>query len=231
MSNNLVEIIFEQFLGIVEKQAHKFCFDFDECDFKFKVREGRFVLLIDVLFRVKLKCDRWRDVIVTIDFTSICFEHLPTKKWRQYLKKLAKEFLADIVGENKPHIPEKERIRKCREEPEWCRFPTKCTTVIRRPCKPKIEKPKIKVLIEKECECIPICKPVKCDKKREILIKCDRFPKKHGCGCDDKHDDKKDWKDDDCKDDDWKEGDWKDKDWQEDDWEKEKDCGCHDKKR
>ena len=207
MANNLVEIIFEQFLGIVEKQADKCCFDFNECDFKFKVREGRFVLLIDILYRVKLKCNRFRDVIVTIDITSICLEQLPTKKWRQYLKTLAKEFLADIC-EEKVKIPEKEHIRKCRKEPEWCRFPTKCTTVIRKPCKPKVCKPKIKVLVEKECECIKICKPAKCEKKREILIKCDRYPKKNDCKCDD-----------------WENDDWHDEDWKDD----KKDCGCHGK--
>ena len=235
MANNLVEIIFEQFLAIVEKLAPKYCFDFNECDFKYKSREGRFVQLIDILYRVHLKCKRFRDVIVTIDFTAVCLEHLPTKKWRQYLKNLAKDFLSDIINEDKFVMPDKERIKKCRKEPVWCRFPTKCTTVIRRPCKVVKKQPKIKVLVEKECECIPICKPVKCQKKREIIIKCDRFPKKNDCNCDDKKDWDNDWDNDwnnDCKKCDDKKDDWDKSDSESDsdsdnekDW-KKNDYGC-----
>lgn len=185
MANNLVEIIFEQFLGIVEKLAPKYCFDFDPCDFQYKTRDGVNVQLIDVLFRAPHKCGTYRDVIVTIDYTSICLNDLPTKKWKTYLKKLANEFLHDIVFVETFVIPKKEKLRKCHKEPKWCSFPTKLTTIIRKPCEPKEVKPKVKVVIEKECECVEICHDEPKEIKKKIIIKCDRpAPKSkcHSCG-------------------------------------------------
>lgn len=190
MANNLVEIIYEQFLGIVEKLAPKYCFEFNPCDFQYKTRDGVNVQLIDILFRAPGKCDSYRDVIVTIDYTSICLNDLPTKKWKTYLKNLANQFLHEIVYVETFVIPKPEKLRKCRKEPKWCHFPTKLTTIIHKPCEPKEEKPKIKVVIEKECVCVPVCHDSPVAPKKKIIIKCDNEPKKPKCNsCNPHHDD------------------------------------------
>lgn len=180
MANNLVEIIFNQFLDILDKVANKkYCVDIDKCDYDFHERNSFKVQLIDVFTRVKGRCGSHKTVGITIDYTSICLEHLPTKKWKQYLKKLAHDLLAQIIEDKTFIIPEKEHKKKCRKQPKWCAFPTQCTTVITKRCEPKVVKPKCKVVFEKRCECIPVCKREKIQPKRKILIRCAPPVSKH----------------------------------------------------
>lgn len=170
MTNSLVQIIFDQFLQIVEKLARKSCFEFDECDFEFRTREFKTYHIIDVLFASKDKCGRHRDVVVTIDITNICLEDLVNKKWVQYLKKLAKELIADICITKIAIV--KVRKEKCREQPpQWKAFPCRNITTIVRKLKPIEKEPKVKVIVKEECECVPECKREKCCPKNIVYIK------------------------------------------------------------
>jgi len=172
MAFNLVEIIFNQFLDYVEKLAHKkYCREINRCDFNYKTNETKFLQLIEVFTKAYDECNRCREVFIVIDYTSICFDQLPTKKWKQYLKKLAAEFLTELYEITVFKLP-KEYKNKCREEPEWCRFPTQCTTVITKICKPKKIKPKYEIVIENRCECIPVCKREKCEPPRKLIFRC-----------------------------------------------------------
>lgn len=173
MTPDLVEIIFNQFIEIVENLAlKKYCVVVNKCDFDFRVRLLPLVQLIDVLAKAPDRCGKCREVFTTIDITAICFENLPTKKWKQYLKKLALELLAQIFAVNNFVIPKEECLRKCRPQPVWCRFPTTCTTVIKQKCNKKEIEPLCEVVFEK-CECIPICPRPVCEKKRKIIIQCE----------------------------------------------------------
>lgn len=169
MTSNLAQIIFEQFLEIVEKFAKHACFKFDECDFEYRIRELVMHRLIDVIYVVEDKCCRRRDVIVTIDFTNICLEDLITCKWVDYLEKLAREFICDICPKKLVII--KEEKKKCRPQPpKWEPFPCKITTTIIRK-KPIIRKPECEVIIEKECECIDECLREPCVPKKQVIIR------------------------------------------------------------
>ena len=191
MANNLVEIIFNQFLDILEKVANKkYCIDIDKCDYNYHIRNLAKVQLIDVITKVKGRCRTVKTVGITIDYTSICLEHLPTKKWKQYLKKLALELLCEIIEDKVFIIPGKEYKKKCREQPKWCAFPTQCTTVITKKCKPKKVEPKCKIIFENRCECIPVCKRVKIQPERKIIVRC--APQKSYCSDNDFSDEEND---------------------------------------
>jgi len=170
MVQNLVQLIFEQFLEIVQKHSAKSCFKFHECDFNYRVRESVGHRLLDVIYVVKDKCGRRRDVIITIDITKICLEDLTTCDWVAYLEKLAKEFVSEICP--KKYVIIKEEPRKCRLEPaKWCPLPCRnITTVVRRKKIIPVE-PEVEVIIEKECECVPICERKPCIPKQEVIIK------------------------------------------------------------
>lgn len=177
---NLVQMIFEQFLDIVEVLSKKSCFKFDECDFDFRVRELLNHRLLDVIYVIEDKCGRRRDVLVTIDITSICIDDLISCKWVDYLEKLAHEFIHDICP--KKLVIVKDVQQKCREEPpRWEPFPCKTvTTIIRK--KPIIHKPECEVIIEDKCdECIEVCKREPCIPKKQIVIRYEN-DKKWKCG-------------------------------------------------
>lgn len=170
MANNLPQIIFEQFLDIVEKHSRKACFEFNECDFDYRVRILVQHRLIDVIYVVQDKCGRRSDIIVTIDFTNICLEDLISCKWVDYLEKLAIEFIHDICP--KKIVIVKDEPKKCRPQPQVFRpFPCKTvTTIIKK--KPIIHEPECEVIIEKECaECVPVCKREPCIPKQHIVIR------------------------------------------------------------
>ncbi|AGC01754.1 hypothetical protein H012_gp711 [Acanthamoeba polyphaga moumouvirus] len=179
MANNLAQLIFDQFLEIVEKFAERSCFDFDECDFRYRVREQVNHRLIDVLYEVKDKCGRPRDVYATIDFTSICLEDLVTCKWVEYLEKIAKEFVCDICPKKLAIV--KQEPKKCRPQlPKWEPFPCKTvTTVIRKKVPVKVE-PECHVIIKDDCECAPICERAPCVPKQEIII---QYEPESSCRC------------------------------------------------
>lgn len=177
---NLVETIFEQFLDIVEKKAKKSCFEFDECDFNFKVIEAVKHKLLVVIFEQEDKCGRHREVTATIDITNICFEDLTSCAWIAFLKKTAVEFVNDICP--KKFVIVKDKHRKCRERPHVFEpFPCKTiTTVIKKRVPPKVEE-ECKVIIEEPCPCAPKCKRVPCHSKKEIIIQFED-DKEHKCG-------------------------------------------------
>ncbi|BCS82919.1 hypothetical protein QLL95_gp1204 [Cotonvirus japonicus] len=179
MSNKLEQLIFEQFLEIVEKIADKSadCFDFDKCDFAYRVRNNVGHRLLDVNYVIKDDCNRPRDVMISIDITNICYEDLVTCKWVNYLTKLAKEYVSDICPPK--YIIIKEEPRRCRvPPPEWKPFPCKKTTTIIRRIEPIEHEPECEVIIEKGCECLPLCERAPCIPKEEIIIKYEQAPEK-----------------------------------------------------
>lgn len=166
---NLVQMIFEQFLEIVERLSKNACFNFNECDFDYRVRELARHRLLDVIYVIEDKCGRRRDVLVTIDITSICIEDLISCKWVDYLEKIAREFVHDICP--KKLIVVRDEIKGCRPQPPICApFPCKTvTTIIRK--KPFIPKEECEVIIEKDCECVEKCVREPCVPKRQVIVR------------------------------------------------------------
>ncbi|AAV50985.1 hypothetical protein [Acanthamoeba castellanii mimivirus] len=179
MANNLVQLIFDQFIEILEDLAAKdeWCFDFNKCDFDFRVRELVNHRLLDVKYTIKDECGRPRDVIQEIDITGICYEDLTTCKWVDYLTKLAVEYINNICPPR--YIIIKEEPKKCRPQlPEWNPFPCKRTTTIYRRQKPVEKKPECEVIFEKGCECLPSCEREVPVPKEQIFIKYEPVPAK-----------------------------------------------------
>lgn len=170
MTSNTAKIIFDQFLEIVEKFSKKSCFEFNECDFDFRVRDVYSNKLMDVVYVWFDQCRRRHDVVVTIDITNICVSDLTSCKWVEYLEKLAREFICDICP--KRIVIVKDEPKKCRTEPpRWCPMPCRhITTVIKKKIPIKKE-PECEIIIEEDCECIPECVREPCVPKQEIIIK------------------------------------------------------------
>ena len=180
MATSLVQIIFEQFIKIVKKTARKHECHVTKCDFQYRTHEFKTYRILDVIYVGRDECLRQRDVGITIDITSICLEDLPCEKWVHYLKKLAREFVNDICP--KRLVIVKEKKQKCRPQPpKWEPFPCKTVTTIVRKIKPIEKKPKIKVIVEKECECVPECKREKCEEQRFLVVK-EKSENKSRCG-------------------------------------------------
>lgn len=226
---NLVETIFAQFLTIVEKKSKKSCCEFDQCDFNYRIVEAVKHKLMIVLFEQDDKCGRRHEVTATIDITGICFKDLTSCDWVAYLKKIAAEFINDICP--KKFIIVKDKPKKCRERPHVFEpFPCKTiTTVIKKRIPPPAEE-EPKIIIEKECECVPKCKRVPCNPKKEIIIRFE--DEKPGKCCDNLVyvDDSKNLKDHDygmCK----GTKDWNDHQWNKKSNTKKKCCqdSCEDK--
>lgn len=170
MANNLIELIFEQFIEIVIGLSRKSNCKLDECDFDYRVREFVGHRLIDVVYVDEDKCGRRRDIITQIDSTNICLEDLTTCRWVAYLEKLAKAFLCDICPIKLSIV--KDEPRKCRPQPhKWQPFECKTVTTIIRKRKPVKKEPVCDIIIEKECECIPLCKREPCEPKHKVIIK------------------------------------------------------------
>jgi hypothetical protein len=170
MAIDLVQLIFDQFLGIVERLSKKSCFIFNECDFEFRVREFVSHRLIDVIHTERDHCGRPRNAVVTIDYTSICVEDLTSCRWIDYLKKLAREFISEICP--KKLVVVKEENKKCRPQPpKWEPFPCRNITTVIRKKVPIHKEPECKVIIERECECVPQCKREPCIPTEHVIIK------------------------------------------------------------
>ena len=177
---NVVEIIFDQFLEIVEGLSKHACFKFDECAFRYRVREAVQHRLLDVLYVARDKCGRERDVIATIDITGICFDYITTCKWIQYLEKIAREFIHDICPPKFAVV--KDSGNRCREEPPRCDLlPCRHITTVINKKKPRHKEPEPEIIIEKECECVPECKREPCIPARTIIIR-EELEKEHKCG-------------------------------------------------
>lgn len=179
MSNNLVQLIYDQFLEIVEKQSKHSCFKFKECDFDYRVHVSSGYRVIDVKYVSVDKCERKHEVIITIDYTNICFKDLTSCQWIKYLEKLAHELINEICPKKFTFV--KDEPRKCRPQPpKWEPLPCKkVTTVIYKKPSPPPE-PECEVIIEKECECVPICKHKPCVQKKQVII---RYKKEKSCRC------------------------------------------------
>lgn len=170
MANNLVKLIFDQFLEYVDRFSKKSCFEFEECDFDYRIRELAGHRLIDVVYVIEDKCGRRRDAIVTIDFTNICYEDLCTHIWINYLIKLAHEFIEEICP--KKLVINCDKPRKCRKQPHcWEPIPCLTTTTIIKKQKHVEPEPDCEIIVENECECIPVCHRTKCQPKHCLIIK------------------------------------------------------------
>ena len=170
MTNNLAQIIFDQFLEIVKKHSKCACFDFDECSFDYKLRQEVKHRLLDVSFKWQDNCGRCHIVIATIDITNICLSDLTSCKWICYLEKIAQEFIYDICP--KKFVVVKEKHKKCRPEPPCSGpFPCKITTVICKQLERKCPEPEIKIVEEVECDCPPCCERDICCPKEKVIIR------------------------------------------------------------
>lgn len=181
MVNNLPQIIFDQFLQIVEKLSACACFEFSYCDFDYRVYERVHHKLLDVYYVVQDECKRQSEIVVTIDITNICLEYLTHCKWVDYLEKLANEFIHDICP--KRIFVVKEEKQKCRNQtPCWSPFPCKkITTVIRKKI-PIVQPETCEVIIQNDCECVPECKIVPEPIKKQIVVKYEKEKPPKCCG-------------------------------------------------
>jgi len=170
MAIDIVQLIFDQFLEIVQRLSRKSCFEFNECDFEYRVREYVGHRLIDVIHINEDKCCRRKDAVITIDSTSICVEDLTSCKWVNYLEKLALEFINEICP--KKLVVIKEEPKGCRPQPpKWQPFPCRNVTTIIRKKKPVCPEPECEVIIQNECECVPVCKRCPCIPSEKVIIK------------------------------------------------------------
>lgn len=171
MAANLVSVIFNQFLSIVEKLSKKSCCVFNECDFDYRVRDLGTHRLIDVMYVIEDKCGRRQDVIATIDYTNICFEDLSSPQWKEYLTKIAIEFINYICPKKYELIDYYKR--KCRQEPpRWEPLPCNNVTTIIKKHEYVEPEPECEVIIENECKCVPFCKRTTCGApKQHIIVK------------------------------------------------------------
>ena len=176
MTSNLVDLIFNQFVEMVLDRAQvKGDCELGECDFSFRTREYAGHKLMDVLYKARDQCDRVRDVITTIDITSICYEDLCTCRWRDYLEKIARAYTVDVCPRRLSLVCDVPS--KCREQPpQWRPFPTKTTTTIYRKRPVDIIPEEPVVVIEEECQCIPVCKREPCTRKKEVIIRYKNEP-------------------------------------------------------
>ena len=172
--SNLVQVIFNQFVDLLECANKKRKCKFDECDFDYRSREEVSHKLIDILFVDRDNCGRPRDVIATIDYTNICLEDLTSCKWIEYLENIAFEFINDICP--KKYVVIKDKVNKCRKQPPtWDPFPCNAYTTIVKKIQPKPE-PECEVVIIDECECVPECIREPCVPKKKIFIKYEQEP-------------------------------------------------------
>lgn len=169
MADELAQVIFDQFVDIVKKMAcKKTCCVVDECKFDYRTRERRCHKFIDVIYSAEDKCNKRRDLCVTIEYTDVCFKYLSTCKWFDYLEKIACELVEDICP--KKIVIKKDEPKRCRSKPQVCEpFPCKTVTYVcrERPVEPV---PVCEVIIERECECSCECERKHCVPENEIVI-------------------------------------------------------------
>jgi hypothetical protein len=176
MHKDLVLSIFEQFVSVIKKLPCNCLDSMDDCHFDYRIRNQMNSRIIDVIYSSVDKCGRRHDSLVSIDYTSICFEDLSTPQWAEYLIKLAKTMLDKICPEDVTIIPLVHK--KCRPQPaRWTPLPCKNTTIVTRQL--KCERPAIEheVIMEREPECVTICPSTKCVPKEKIIIKYTEEPK------------------------------------------------------
>jgi hypothetical protein len=165
--SDLSRTIIEQFRGIfAEVAATSLCIEYDACRLETLKRCECSYRYIDVRYVVEEECVRFRDALVTIDYTGICFNNLNDCKWILYLKSLARELVDQICP--KVFVFEREIEGSCRREPEFHGpFLTTTTTVVRAPPVPEPVIPTINV-VRRVCKCEPSCCS---DSPRENLVR------------------------------------------------------------
>lgn len=170
MSSSIAQLVFDQFIKLIMAFSNKTNCTFDPCGFQYRVRDLLNHRLLDVNYAVEDDCNRCHDTTTTIDITSICLEDLTTCRWVDYLEKLAKSYLTDICP--KKYVIIKNDLKKCRSQPpKWTPLPCKNTTTIVRKQKLMPVEPECEVIIENECECIPVCKRTVNVPKQHVIIK------------------------------------------------------------
>lgn len=181
MTKNLVQLIVDQFLDIVEKLSKKACFEYNYCDFEYRVGEGNGYRFIDIIYIRVDECGRHHNVVAQIDITNICYEDLVCHWWVSYLEKIAKTFIHDICP--KKYIIVKKENKGCRPQPpKWCPAPCKITTTIYKKVKPICPEPEVEVIVEEECPCIKTCIREECCEPEHVIIRYEQ-PKISCCGC------------------------------------------------
>lgn len=172
MSNNLLQLIFDQFIDLVIEVGRKTHCCVDRCAFDFRLHEIANSRMLQVIYLGKDECCRQRDICIRIDITNICLHDLTTCKWVNYLTKMAVEFSRDICPVRMVII--RDDPRPCRKQPErWEPLPcANVTTIVRRELPPQPE-PECEVVIENNCECIPVCRRERCVPKNKVVIRYD----------------------------------------------------------
>ena len=179
MASNLPSTVFRQFLEYVEKYLARTCCKFDECQFDFRVRNKGANTVLDILFINYDECKRRHDILTYIDITNICFQDLTTCDWVDYLKTLAREFVARICPPEIDIIPLHNPCRK--EPPRFCCFPITRTTIITKHVPPPCPKPETEVFVERSCECAPKCDHNICPEDHKLIIRY-KNEKRQKCG-------------------------------------------------
>ena len=181
MSQDLVNTIFQQFADILVTVSAQNCFQINQCDLNYRVRSTCNTSLIDICYvpsqpiPTTSPCCRPRNMVITINFTNICYNNLPTCKWIQYLQTLANQFMAIILGNNPIAIPTPNVIQP-RKIPCWSRFPVKNTTVINQVCQQQIQTPPSQVIVQNPCPCVNICPQPCYQPQQETIIQCQPQP-------------------------------------------------------
>jgi len=172
MSNNLAQIVFDQFLGLVEKFAKHSCFEFDPCSFDYTINYAVRHTLLEVIYTACDCCNRTKTTIATIDITNICPNYLVTCKWVNYLETIAQEYVYDICP--KKWVLVKEEHKKCRNQPQHCKpFPCKITTVVTEQPPHECDLSESEEVIEEFvcAPCKPCCKREPCPTKKQLIIR------------------------------------------------------------
>lgn len=164
MANNLVKLIFDQFVSTVERLGMKKHCKLNCCKFDYRVRSHKTFKVMDVVYFMEDECGRTSEAVVVIDITNICTEDLVTESWVEYLEKQAHEMLSLICPKKVVII--KTETKCCREQPKkWCPSNCRCYTVIHKEPEPMpVCECECEVIVNTGCECVPICG---CEEKKE----------------------------------------------------------------
>lgn len=178
MSNNLTQVIFDQFLDVVLDAAKKTCPGLDKCAFNYCIKPAN---TMNIIYTSTDECCRSFNTTTVLDITNICYGDLTSDKWIGYLYQVANILIADICP--KKYVFTKVNNVECPPDPpKWTPYPTKLTTTIIKPVCPPPDDDDCEVINEVSCECIPSCPRVFNSTPRKILIKEVTPPVPFCCG-------------------------------------------------
>lgn len=153
MNSNLYQVIFEQFLDILQQASKRSCPDFDRCAFNYTLVPPA---SMNIIYVYRDECCRPRNIVTTIDVANICYNDLCQSKWIEYLTRTATNYVYEIC-------PKKYVIPVCTSQicpddpPKWTPYPTKLTTTVIQEVCPEPEPEECIVVNETICPCLPIC--------------------------------------------------------------------------